>query len=61
MMKNLPARFVTPMWRVVEHLLPPVRWRVPVILAAGIFTGFGALAFHISNASSISLTTRGLA
>ncbi len=40
------------MWRVVEHVLPPARWRAPVILAAGIFSGLGLLAFHISNASS---------
>lgn len=52
MKPNLPARFLTPMWRLAERVLPPQRWRVPVILAAGIFSGFGALAFHISNASS---------
>ena len=50
--RNLPARFLTPMWRVVERVLPPRRWRVPVIIAAGVFSGLGALAFHISNASS---------
>jgi cytochrome c nitrite reductase small subunit len=52
MQKNLPARFLTPMWRAVEAVLPPPQWRTPVIVAAGVFSGFGALAFHISNASS---------
>jgi cytochrome c nitrite reductase small subunit len=52
MKPNLPARFLTPMWRLVERLLPPREWWVPVILAAGVFSGLGALAFHISNASS---------
>lgn len=52
MKSNLPARFLTPMWRVVESVLPPMRWRLPVILAAGVFSGLGVLAFHISNASS---------
>lgn len=40
------------MWRAVEKFFPPPRWRVPVILALGVFTGLGAVVFHISNASS---------
>ena len=49
---NLPARFLRPMMEVVAFLMPPLKWRVPVILAAGAFTGLGGVAFHISNASS---------
>lgn len=52
MKPNLPARFLTPMWRAIATVLPPKRWRVPVIIAAGTFSGIGALVFHISNASS---------
>jgi cytochrome c nitrite reductase small subunit len=52
MKPNLPARFLTPMWRALAPLVPPRQWRVPVIIAAGVFSGLGALAFHISNASS---------
>ena len=52
MWNNLPARFLRPMVRALEILMPPRKWRVPVILAAGVFTGLGAVAFHISNASS---------
>lgn len=40
------------MWRVAERLLPPPRWRLAVILAAGTFSGLGLFVFHISNASS---------
>lgn len=52
MKASLPARFLTPMWRAAERVLPPARWRVPVIVAAGMFSGLAVLTFHISNASS---------
>jgi len=37
---------------ILKKLLPPDRWKLPVILAAGIFTGLGIFSFHLSNAPS---------
>jgi cytochrome c nitrite reductase small subunit len=34
----------------LKKLIPPDRWKLPVILAGGIFTGFGMFSFYISNA-----------
>ncbi len=36
----------------LKKLIPPDRWKLPVILAAGVFSGFGLYAFHLSNAPS---------
>ncbi len=36
----------------IRKLIPPDPWKLPVLLAAAIFFGLGAFAFHISNASS---------
>ncbi len=38
------------MW--LRYLLPPPKWRLPVIIAAGIAVGLFAFLFYISNASS---------
>jgi len=40
------------MKKLIRILIPPDRWKVPVIIALGILTGFAVLVFHISNASS---------
>jgi cytochrome c nitrite reductase small subunit len=34
------------------RLAPPPEWRLPVLIAAGLFAGLGALVFHVSRASS---------
>jgi len=34
----------------LKELIPADRWKLPVILIAGIFTGLGIFSFHISNA-----------
>jgi len=34
----------------LKKLIPPDRWKLPVILAGGIFTGLGIFSFYISNA-----------
>jgi cytochrome c nitrite reductase small subunit len=34
----------------LKKLIPPERWKLPVLLACGIFTGLGLFSFHISNA-----------
>jgi len=34
----------------LKKLTPPDRWKLPVLLASGIFTGFGLFSFYISNA-----------
>jgi len=36
----------------LKKLIPPDRWKLPVILAAGVFTGLGLYSFHISRAPS---------
>lgn len=36
----------------LHGLIPPERWRVPVIVALGVLFGLAILIFHISNASS---------
>lgn len=36
----------------LKTLIPPDRWKLPVLLAAGIFSGLGIFSFHISNAPS---------
>ena len=36
----------------LKKLLPPDKWRLPVLLTIAVFTGLGIFAFHISNASS---------
>ncbi|MCE1165615.1 MAG: cytochrome c nitrite reductase small subunit [Bacteroidetes bacterium] len=40
------------MKKLIQRLIPPDRWKVPVIIMLGILTGFAILVFHISNASS---------
>ncbi|HLP72585.1 MAG TPA: cytochrome c nitrite reductase small subunit [Bacteroidales bacterium] len=37
---------------IVKKLTPPDNWKLPVIMAAAIFTGLGLFSFYISNASS---------
>ena len=34
----------------LRKLLPPPRWRVPVIIAAGVFAGLGLFAFYLGKA-----------
>ncbi len=36
----------------LKKLTPPDPWKLPVLLASGIFTGLGLFAFFVSNASS---------
>jgi len=36
----------------LKKISPPDNWKVPVIIAAGIFTGLGLYTFYISNAPS---------
>jgi len=38
--------------KILKKLIPPDRWKLPVILAGGIFTGLGIFLFHISNAEA---------
>ncbi len=51
-MKNIPSVMLRWLVDFLVGLLPPPQWRVPVIVAAGVFSGLGLLAFHISNASA---------
>ncbi|MDX9929450.1 MAG: cytochrome c nitrite reductase small subunit [Bacteroidales bacterium] len=36
----------------LKKLMPPDRWKLPVILVLAIFTGLALFSFHISNAAS---------
>lgn len=36
----------------LKILIPPPRWRLPVIILAGIFLGLGFYTIHVSNATS---------
>lgn len=36
----------------IRKLIPPDRWKIPVILVAAIFAGLGLFSFYISNAPS---------
>lgn len=36
----------------LKKVLPPEKWRLPVLLTLAVFTGLGLFAFRISNASS---------
>lgn len=38
--------------KIIKKLQPPSRWRIPVIIAMGVFFGLGAYAFYISKAYS---------
>ena len=38
--------------RLLKKLMPPDRWKLPVILAAGVFFGLALYSFYISNAPS---------
>lgn len=38
--------------RLIDLLLPPIGWRVPVIVALGVLMGLGGVIFHVSRASS---------
>jgi cytochrome c nitrite reductase small subunit len=38
--------------RILRKLTPPEKWKLPVIVIAGIFTGLALFAFKISNAPS---------
>lgn len=40
------------MRKLIKKLTPPAKWRVPVIIVAGIFAGLFLLAFYVSNAPS---------
>lgn len=47
-----PQLFADMLKQLLNKLVPPDNWKLPVILALGIFTGLGIFSFHISNASS---------
>lgn len=36
----------------IQYFFPPDKWKLPVIILLGIFTGLGIFIFHISNATS---------
>lgn len=36
----------------INKISPPDNWKVPVIIALGLITGFGFLTFHIANGTS---------
>jgi cytochrome c nitrite reductase small subunit len=38
--------------KIIQRLIPPDRWKFPVIVVAAIFTGLGFFSFYISNAPS---------
>ncbi len=38
--------------RLLRKLIPPDKWKFPVLILLAIFTGLGLFSFHISNASS---------
>ncbi len=40
------------MKELIKKIIPPDRWKLPVILVAGIFTGLGIYSVYISNAAS---------
>src|SRR5512142_1117036 len=40
------------MSRFIRQLMPPDPWKLPVILAFGIFVGLGSFAFYLSKAPS---------
>jgi cytochrome c nitrite reductase small subunit len=41
------------MWiNFINKIKPPTKWKLPVIIAAGIFVGLGAFVFYISRAHS---------
>jgi cytochrome c nitrite reductase small subunit len=48
----LSAVFAKLHYEIVKKIIPPDPWKLPVIVALGIFTGLFFFAFHISNASS---------
>jgi cytochrome c nitrite reductase small subunit len=39
------------MW-IFKKLIPPDKWKLPVLILLAVFTGLGLFSFHISNASS---------
>lgn len=36
----------------LNKLVPPDKWKIPVLIASGIFAGLGLFSFYISNATS---------
>lgn len=38
--------------RLLDHLIPPLQWRLPVIILLGVFSGIGLYIVYISNAFS---------
>lgn len=38
--------------RILKKIIPPDRWRLPVLLTVAVFTGLGLYSFYISNATS---------
>ncbi|NMB52199.1 MAG: cytochrome c nitrite reductase small subunit [Bacteroidales bacterium] len=40
------------MTELIKKIIPPDRWKMPVILVAGIFTGLGIYSVYVSNAVS---------
>jgi cytochrome c nitrite reductase small subunit len=40
------------LFRLIRSLAPPVKWRFPVIVVLGIFTGLVAFTLHVSKATS---------
>jgi cytochrome c nitrite reductase small subunit len=38
--------------KLFEFLIPPLKWKFPVIIALGIFTGLSLVVYRISNAAS---------
>lgn len=38
--------------KVIQRIIPPGKWKYPVLILIAIFSGLGAFVFHISNAPS---------
>lgn len=41
--------------KIIRSVIPPDKWKIPVIILLGIFTGLGLFSFKISNAPSYLL------
>jgi len=52
MSKNIFGAVFSFVSAVIRFMVPPKRWRVPVIMALGIFVGIGVYVLNVSNATS---------
>lgn len=51
-LRSFLNRLTSPFLKLIDHIVPPEQWRLPVMLVVGVLCGLGLLVLRIANATS---------